>query len=283
MNGSMRKPSFLGIGASKAGTSSLRYYLKQHPEIFIPDDEEREPGYFCRGGDDSSIFYRVKTPEAYFGMFRGAGDAKAWGEITPHYLDSPYAAQNIRDEIPEARLIVSIRNPVERAFSLYQMNLRNKNHNRGVPFLEAAARDPWMQSAYFEGLSRFYRLFPRERILLVLFDELSADPAGTVRRVFAFLGVGPDFEPDVSKVVNPGGLPRSRLLHLALTNRTSRRVGRHIVPMSVQNRLERLKNDNLQVQRLNPEERREAAALFRDDILRTQDLIGRDLSGWMHA
>ena len=74
------------------------------------------------------------------------GDAKAWGEITPHYLDSPYAAQNIRDEVPEARLIVSIRNPVERAFSLYQMNLRNKNHNRGVPFLEAVANDPWMQS-----------------------------------------------------------------------------------------------------------------------------------------
>ena len=60
-------------------------------------------------------------------------------------------------------------------------------------------------------------------------------------------------------------------------------MGRHIVPMSIQNRLERLKNDNLQVQRLNPEERREAAALFRDDILRTQDLVGRDLSGWMYA
>jgi hypothetical protein len=282
MNGSVRKPSFLGIGATKAGTSSLRHYLKQHPEIFIPDDY-KEPGYFCRGGDDSSIFYRVKTPEAYYGMFRGVRDAQAWGEITPHYLGSPYAAQNIRDEVPEARLIVSIRNPVERAFSLYQMNLRNTNHNRGVPFLEAVANDRWTQSPYFEDLSRFYRRFPREQILLILFDEFSTDPAATVRRVFAFLGVDPGFAPDVSKVVNPGGLPRSRLLHLVLNNRTARRVGRHVVPMPVQNRLERLKNDNLQAQRLGPDERRKAAALFRDDILRTQDLVGRDLSGWMHA
>jgi hypothetical protein len=53
--------------------------------------------------------------------------------------------------------------------------------------------------------------------------------------------------------------------------------------MPIQNRLERLKNDNLQAQRLGPDERREAAALFRDDILRTQDLVGRDLSGWVHA
>ena len=282
MNGSVRKPSFLGIGASKAGTSSLRHYLKQHPEIFIPDDD-KEPGYFCRGGDDSSIFYRIRTPEAYFGMFRGVRDEKAWGEITPHYLDSPYAAQNIRDEAPEARLIVSLRNPVERAFSLYQMNLRNKNHNRGVPFLEAVASDPWMNRSYFENLSRFYRRFPREQIQLILFDELSADPAATARGVFAFLGVDPGFVPDVSKVVNPGGLPRFRLLHLALNNRTARRVGRHVLPMSVHNRLERLKNANLQAQRLYPDERRKALALFRDDILRTQDLVGRDLSGWVHA
>ena len=179
---------------------------------------------------------------------------------------------------------MSIRDPVERAFSLYQMNLRNKNHNRGVPFLRAAARDPAMQSSYFEDLSRFYRLFPREQILLILFDELTADPAGTVRGIFAFLGVDPGFVPNVSKVVNPGGLPRFRLLHLALNNRTARRVGRHVLPMSVHNRLERLKNDNLQarLQRLGPDERREAAVLFRDDILRTQDLVGRDLSGWVH-
>jgi len=90
------------------------------------------------------------------------------------------------------------------------------------------------------------------------------------------------FAPDVSKVVNPGGLQRSRLLYLVLSSRTARRVGRHIVPMPIQNRLERL-NDNLQAQRLGPDERREAVALFRDDILRTQDLVGRDLSGRVHA
>ena len=77
MNGSVRKPNFLGIGATKAGTSSLPHYLKQRPEISSPTTQE--PGYFCRGGDDSSIFYPIRTPEAYFGMFRGVRDEKAWG------------------------------------------------------------------------------------------------------------------------------------------------------------------------------------------------------------
>ena len=113
----LRKAELPGIGATKAGTSSLPHSLKERPEILIPGDD-KEPGYFCRGGDDSSIFFRVRTPEACFGMFRGVGDAKAWGEITPHYRGSPYAARNIRDEVPEARLIVSIGNRWPRPLGL---------------------------------------------------------------------------------------------------------------------------------------------------------------------
>ena len=76
-------------------------------------------------------------------------------------------------------------------------------------------------------------------------------------------------------------MPRSRLLHLSLSNRTARRIGQRFIPKAVQNRLEAVKNANLVPQRLTLEERGEAAQEFRDDILRTQDLIGRDLSRWL--
>ena len=75
----MRKPNFLGIGATKSGTSSLRYYLKQHNDIYIPD-QKKEPGYFCHGGDNDSIFLRVKTEKEYLALFEDAKDEKAMGK-----------------------------------------------------------------------------------------------------------------------------------------------------------------------------------------------------------
>lgn len=282
MSQDMKKPNFLGIGATKSGTSSLRYYLKQHPEVYIPD-AEKEPGYFCHGGNNDNIFFRVKSEREYLALFEDAGDAKAVGEITPHYLDSPHAAQNIKAEIPDAKLIVSIRNPIERSFSIYQMNLRNKNHNRDVPFETALENDIWTKNPYYENLRTFYTVFPREQILLVLFEDLAKDPVALSRSVFGFLGVDASFVPDVSKVVNPGGLPRSRLLHAVLNSRRARRMGRRVVPKSVQDRLERVKNANLQKQGMTPAQKEKARGVFRDDILRTQDLIGMDLSRWLTA
>lgn len=276
----MRKPKFLVIGATKAGTSSLRHYLRQHPDIFIPQ-AFKEPGFFCFGANGDSMHRIVRDEAQYYGLFDGVTDEAVWGEITPHYLTFPQAAENIHAAIPDARLVVSLRNPVDRAFSLYQMNLRNKRHNEGVPFVEAVRVDPVTRKTYAEDIRRFQELFGAERLLTLLFDELVADPTGTTQQVFAFLGVDAGFVPATEKVVNPGGLPRSRLLHLALSNRTARRIGRRFVPMAVQNRLEAVKNANLVAQRLTPEERFEAAQEFRDDILRTQDLIGRDLSRWL--
>ncbi len=261
-------PTFLGIGATKSGTSSLRYYLKQHKDIYIPDGD-KEPGFFCYGGDNNSIHYRVKTERQYARLFDGVKDEKAYGEITPHYLRSPYAPQNIKQHIPGAKLIVSIRNPIERAFSIYLMNLRNKNHNRGVPFNEALIGDQWTRSFYFDYIKNFFDIFNREQIKIILFEDIVADPVRTSQSIFSFLGVDATFAPDVSKVVNPGGLPRFKFLHTALNNRTARKIGYYVVPTYIHNKLEYIKNANLRPQRMSAEDRAIALEVFREDILKT--------------
>ena len=276
----MRKPTFLVIGATKAGTSSLRHYLQQHPDVFIPGGW-KEPGFFCHDENGDSMFRLVRDEDEYYGLFDGVKDEAAWGEVTPHYLTFRQAAANIHAAVPEARLIASLRDPVDRAFSLYQMNLRNKGHNKNVRFLDAVRSDPIIRRTYFDEIARFRSLFPPEQLQILLFDELTADPVGTTQAVFAFIGVDSSFVPETEKVVNPGGLPRSRLLHLALNNRTARRIGGVFIPMSIQRQLEAIKNANLVPQRLTPEERADARQLFRDDIRRTQDLIGKDLSHWL--
>ena len=120
-------------------------------------------------------------------------------------------------------------------------------------------------------------------IRVVLFEEIARDPLPTTRGLFGFLGVDAGFAPDVSKVSNPGGLPKVRALHGLLNDARVRGLARRLLPEEVVARGRDLRSRNLPKQAMSPAERRAAAALFREDVLRTQDLIGRDLSAWLAA
>ena len=170
---------------------------------------------------------------------------------------------------------------MERAFSLYQMNLRNRGRNRATPFAEALKDDVNLRQGYAKYLERWFGLFDRSQFRFVLFEEIAREPLATVQGIFGFLGVGDGFTPGLG-VSNPGGLPRVKLLHDLLSNATVRGIGRAL-PEPLVARARSLRAGNLRKQGMTPEERAAAAAFFRDDVLRTQDLIGRDLSAWLRA
>ena len=112
----MTLPNFLIIGAPKAGTTSLYSYFREHPAIFMP--ELKEPRFFGYEGQGDRIRFPVRTLEEYTALFDGVTTETAIGEATPHYLVYPVAAQRIRDLIPGVRLIASLRDPVDRAYSV---------------------------------------------------------------------------------------------------------------------------------------------------------------------
>jgi Sulfotransferase domain len=277
----MTLPNFLIIGAPKAGTTSLYSYFREHPAIFMP--ELKEPRFFGYEGQGDRIRFPVRTLEEYTALFDAVTTETAIGEATPHYLVYPVAAQRIRDLLPEVRLIASLRDPVDRAYSVYQMNLRNKGVNTGVPFVEAIKSDHNLRETYADMLGRYVALFPPGQLKVILLEDLEADPRGTVRALFEFLGVDPGFVPDLSKIANPGGEPRNKLLHGLLSDPRLRVLSRRLLPPGAVDRLRTLRSRNLAKQPLAPEDRRDAIGLFRDDILRTQDLIGRDLAAWLRA
>ena len=278
----MTLPNFLVIGAPKAGTTSLHLHLRAHPEIFMP--ELKEPRFFGYEGEGERLKFPIRTLEEYTALFDAVTDETAIGEATPHYLVYPGAAQRIHDLIPEARLIASLRDPVERSYSVYQMNLRNRGVNDGVPFVEAMRTDRNLRETYADMLARYFALFPAGQLKVILLEDLEKAPQATMRGLYGFLGVDPGFLPaDLSKVANPGGEPRSKLLHGLLSDPRLRQLSRAFLPAAAVERLRALRSRNLQKQPLAPEDRRAAIGFFRDDILRTQDLIGRDLSSWLHA
>jgi hypothetical protein len=278
----MTLPNFLIIGAAKAGTTSLYDWLRQHPDVFMP--AFKEPKFFAWDGGQGRVpQVQVTSRAAYEALFDKAGDATAIGEASTLYLNHPRAPARVAEAIPAARLIASLRDPVERAFSVYQMNLRLFGANQGRAFPEALRADPNLRLGYHPALMRWRARFHPDQLTVVLFEDLARDAPRTLARLFGVLGVDPGFAPDVSKVANPGGLPRSRRLHALLTDPRLRAIGRDLLPTAAIERLRGVRSRNLEKQALGPGERAAAIEVFREDILRTQDLIGRDLTAWVRV
>jgi hypothetical protein len=175
----------------KAGTTSLWGYLSAHPDVFM--SQPKEPEFFIRSsGWDRGI-------EWYEELFAGAGGRAAVGEASTGYSKAhafPGVPERIASVIPEAKLIYLLRHPIERIRSHY-LNFRADRLELRPP--ERALRENQgyvLTSSYAYQLERYLEHFDRERILLLTSEALQSDRAATLRKVYAFLGVAPDFVPD---------------------------------------------------------------------------------------
>jgi sulfotransferase family protein len=195
-------PDFLILGAQKAGTTALYAYLRWHPRVTGPSF--KEVSFFDRHYARGERWYRAHMPVRRSGMV---------GEASPSYLFHPLAPERVARMLPKARLIVLLRNPVDRAFSHYQHEVALGREQ--LSFEDALAHeddrmhgeidrmladptyfsDPWWnytyaaRGRYTEQLERWLEAFPREQLLVLLTDELAADTDGTYRRALDFLGV----------------------------------------------------------------------------------------------
>ncbi|TMK34557.1 MAG: sulfotransferase [Actinobacteria bacterium] len=292
----MTLPDFIVVGAAKAGTTALYWYLGDHPQVFM--SRVKETNYFAYGldegghllyGDPELHHFPIRTIDAYERSFEGAGDARAVGEASPIYLECPQSAGRIRDTIPHARIICGLRDPVDRAYSDYLMYLRSRGRRldaaRELTPSAAWARPDshWMQiSMYHEALRRYFDVFPPERIYVFLFDDLKADQAGLVRDLYRFLGADDSFVPDFDTPHNVGGMPASMLLERVFTNDSLRRAVDPWIPKRAADWARRTRTRNLRrAPRLPNELAKELRERFRDDISKTAELIGRDLSLWL--
>ncbi len=288
--------NFIVIGAPKAGTTALYWYLAEHPQVFM--SPVKETNYFAYGtdttgrllyGDPDLHHFPVRSETEYEHLFAAAGNATAVGEASPIYLECPASAERIRAGIPDARIICGLRNPVDRAYSDYLMYLQ-RSDGRFDPARDLDAASAWMRpdshwmrvSRYHDALLRYFDLFPRERIHVFLFDELKREPRRVMAEIYRFLGVDAAFTPDFATPYNTGGLPANRLLERAFNLRALKNAVEPWLPKPVMNGLRRIRASNLQkAPDLPAELRTRLAEHFRDDIARTSTLIGRPLDGWL--
>jgi hypothetical protein len=297
----MALSNFLIIGVAKAGTTSLYHYLGQHPDIAT--SRTREPNYLIYYGHlmDPIIGplpkFRVRTIEEYEALYSGKENRRARGDISPTYIVYPkQTIAGIRKYVPEAKIIVIYRQPADRGYSNYLMYVRKGTEpllsyaealaaeTAGRPRIGGRQRTYFNRGFYREHTEKFLQAFPRERFLFLLYDDLIRDPTGLLRSIFLFLDVDAAFAPDTSKRHNAALWPRNLLAHRVVTstNPIKKNLMRLIPDVPRKAIWDWIYSFSFrQPPKLDPELRRDLTLRYRDDIRGLQDLIGRDLSGWL--
>lgn len=296
-------PSFLIIGAAKSGTYTLHTHFGRHPDVFMCPI--KEPHHFSYGNSENRgdlngqvpVHGVVDSRQAYLKLFDGNPNATMAGESSVSYLYVPGTAERIYEFNPRMRLIVSLRNPVERAYSSfnYAKSYGIEPSETLVDGLKAEAerirnnaplllryRDLGM---YGCQLTRYFDVFPRDQIKVIIYDDFVKDASRVVRELYDFVGVRPDYESDQDLRVNVTKTPDdSKLFHRIISGENlARSAVRRILPMSARRRLREYVRDVFfqPPPPMNPELRSVIGDLFRNDIQLLQQLLGRDLSFWL--
>lgn len=309
-------PTFLIIGTMKGGTTTLFNLLGRHPEIYM--SPIKEPNFYAyRGGRPKRAHppglpypqWIVDTPAAaeramerrvdaatftteaaYERLWQGAQELQR-GEASVLYLYLPHVAESIAQLNPDVKLVVVLRNPVDRAYSHFLM-ARRMGREPIASFADAMEAeesrlaqnyDPFWHyrsiGYYHAQLERYFRVFDRSQLLILLNDDLKKDTKAEYARVLRFLGVDSAFDPGPELQYGVGGAPRNRHLYqLATRPSLVKKWFKRVVPTEYHTAI--MKRLVMAKLPLRPELRQEISRIYYDDIMCLEELIGRDLSAW---
>jgi hypothetical protein len=301
----MALPDFLIAGVPKAGTTALHAALSRHPGLYL--SPVKEPKFFLtdgppptKGGPGDALTYRehVWQRDRYEALFDAAPPGAPRGEATPLYLYDPAAMRRIHDLIPDVRLIVIIRDPVERAHSNWA-HLWSAGLEPVGDFVAACAEEErriaagWAPFWHYAGLGRYgeqlqraFALFPREQLLVLRYRRLIDEPVAALDLICSFLGVEVGLLTEIPRE-NVTAHPEPTLSHRAVSlgMRAGDAVGR-LLPGTVATLATRRLEDFLQRGRrgrqpLSWDQRQTLLPRFEADVQLLGTLLGEDFSDWL--
>lgn len=306
-NRELRLPDFFIVGAAKSATTSLFAYLKQHPEIFLP---KRKEMYFLAFNGLSPRFKLLDgtfhqevgcTREEYLETYKNspedciAGDASTWylyfHEAVIRNIKALYGIQ-----ARKAKIIMVLRNPIERAWSHYSMHQRAGIIN--VPFMDAISSDSFKNKVkdgyypsydyigfgmYWYQVQAYLEAFDHVKVLLL--EDLRNNTKAKINEIIQFLDLDPVDHLE-QKRLNVSGTPKSNfaamISHLIYKRNVLKKIIRPLLPQNLRYKLKMgISGFIFKKNPLRPEHRQVLIDIYRDDILRLQKLLDRDLSDWL--
>ena len=299
----MRHPDFLVVGAARAGTTTLYSYLRQHPGIFLPT--VKEPCFFAFAGEENKYVqgkfaFAVRTREEYEKLFNKAGPDQKTGEMsTPYLYLHEQTIGNLKKFVPQfekIKIVIMLRNPADRAYSQYLWRVRDGREP--LTFEDAVESERHrMQNGYsfdyyyidrgfyFRQVKDFLDHF--ENVHIILFEDFIKNPQMMLKQLCGFLGVDPSFHFRPEEIVNESYMPKWKGLSRFVTteSRLKFKVW-HSMPHPLRKRIRRFllyvnKDRATRESAMDSSLRIKILEGYREDILSLQEVIKRDLSGWL--
>jgi len=287
-------PNFFIVGAPKAGTTSLYHYLKQHPDIFISDPKELN---FFSSEEiiNQGLYYKslvVNKYEEYEKYFINSKNKKAIGEASVSYLYYSEVPKRIYKLIPNAKIIIMLRDPVKRGFSHYQMDKRlgyiklsfedvifKKSDSK---FLDLYFQQYIEQGFYYENVKRYFDVFGKKNVKILLFDNFKNSTIDVIREVFIFLGLDESFFPNLSEQYNRFRRIKNPIFQFFYKQIIIRFLIKRAFPNKIRRLIENIFSDDTKPE-LNWDSKKYLYNLYLNDILKLEKLIGMNLNGWKNG
>ena len=292
-------PNFLIVGAAKSGTTSLHYYLQQHPEVFLPTTI-KETFFFSQpqsvlgkgpGRDGADM---ITNKDDYVQLYADATSShKALGEACVAYLHfHEESIPNIQKLLSKPKILIILRNPVDRAYSNYLHHARDDFEPLTVEeALEAESerlKKKWWwgyqftdAGLYSDQVAAYLQNF--DDVKICLFEDFKKDVDGFLRETFKFLGVDSSFQADTSLRYNVTGVPKSKLVRDVIKQPPPflKKIIRTLLPDKFIDKMKsKVKQKNVTKSVMNPQTRKKLQDFYRKDIKKLEILISRDISHW---
>jgi len=274
-------PNFFIAGAPRSGTTALHTYLQQIPSIFM--SKVKEPHYFV---NPKLLYLPVEHPfdkKKYLDLFKDVKDETAIGESSTSYLWDPDSANLICKTVPNARIILILRNPVRRTFSHYLSRcfiglenrsfhdvIREKNANP-YPYAYYLNR-----GLYSKNVQRFFETFGKDKVKIIIFEEFVKNPKEALADIIKFLGVEAKIPDSIGKMINESMLPRGKIAEFIL-KRVSFKQKKNTLPKFFTNPIKKILTTNAKQEKISAEDEILLKDFFRDDVIKLQKILNRSL------
>lgn len=287
----MSIPLFFVVGAAKAGTTSVYHYLKQHPEVHVHPYKD-VACYFCER-------YGMPITPDEFSKLMIPNDGRqvlTAGDVCSDYLTDPQAARRIAQSFPHAKIIIILRNPADRAYSLYQWMTR-EGYEYLTDFRDALEAEPerlarqlkspdlisptkdaylyFNSGLYSRQIQRYLDYFHRDQVLILSYDDLRVNGVTFMQRIYAFLGVCDNFIPEI-RIHNRAGQPWSIRYQYFCRRWLTRVLPNKLIPFLMW--LNPMKRTKV---RLDTSLRKQLSQKYSDDIKATSAMTGLNLQSWL--
>jgi len=273
-------PTFIVIGSAQSGTTSLYHVFSEHPQIFM--SRKKELHFFVK-----EHWYRrgIEQYERHFPEELTQGKM-AVGEATPVYICHPRAPERIARHVPDVKMILTVRNPVQRAYSQYWRKRRDLTETGTfeealeqdlTPEYVPGRRGYFNRGLYLHYIERYLQHFNREQLLVLTFDELSEDPHSFYARCFEFIGVDPSFRSAaMTRRFNSSAIWNNPLYNYLFTHPgVTRRL-----PLRIRRAFCVGPKRQYSYPPIDPSSRERLAQFYREPNRRLGEFLGTDLSRW---